>query len=86
MRRSLNKSLLALSVIAPLMAPPSASIAQSTPSPGPTNPVPPNPQAKSGATIVVNPTADECKRGWDPGMKWTKEQFDQFCRRLGASK
>jgi hypothetical protein len=63
-------------------------LAQSTPgpTPGPTNPTPPNPQAKPGSTIVVNPTADQCQKGWDTGMKWTKEQFDEFCNKLRASK
>jgi hypothetical protein len=45
-----------------------------------------NPQAKPGGTIVVNPTQDECKRGWSAQMRWTKDQFDAFCARLGASK
>ena len=62
------------------------AFAQTSPTPGPTNPVPPNPQSKSGATIVINPTEEECKRGWNPGLRWTKEQFDQFCSKLGSSK
>lgn len=62
------------------------AVAQNLPAPGPTNPVPANPQAKPGATIVVNPTEQECRRGWDPSLKWTKEQFNDFCSRLGASK
>ena len=45
-----------------------------------------NPQTKPGGTIVVNPTQEECKRGWSAQMRWTKEQFDAFCARLGASK
>jgi hypothetical protein len=45
-----------------------------------------NPQTKPGGTIVVNPTQDECKRGWSAQMRWTKAQFDAFCARLGASK
>jgi hypothetical protein len=60
--------------------------AQNSPAPGPTNPIPPNPQSKSGATIVVNPTVEECRRGWEANMRWTKDQFEQFCMRLGASK
>lgn len=60
--------------------------AQTTPSPGPTNPSVPNPQAKPGATIIINPTEDECRRGWSAGMRWTKEQFTEYCTRLGASK
>lgn len=64
------------------------AIAQTTPSPspGPTNPVPPNPQSGPGATIVVNPTEVECRRGWAPGLRWTREQFEEFCTKLGASK
>jgi hypothetical protein len=46
----------------------------------------PNPQTKPGGTIVVNPTQDECKRGWNAQMRWTKDQFEAFCARLGASK
>jgi hypothetical protein len=56
------------------------------PAPGPTNPVPPNPQAQPGATIVINPTQDECQRGWSASMRWTQEQFREFCTKLGASK
>jgi len=67
------------------------SLGQGAPSPrpGPTNPgAPPstNPQAQPGATIVVNPTTEECRRGWSSGMKWTKEQFEHFCRTLQSSK
>jgi hypothetical protein len=63
-----------------------AAAAQNTPAPGPTNATPPNPRAQPGATIVINPTEQECRRGWDPSLKWTKEQFQGFCTRLGASK
>jgi len=45
-----------------------------------------NPQTKPGGTIVVNPTQEECKRGWSAQMRWTKDQFDAFCARLDASK
>jgi len=59
-----------------------------SPQPGPTNPTSPstNPQAQPGATIVVNPTVEECRRGWNPGLKWTKQQFEHFCATLRASK
>jgi hypothetical protein len=62
------------------------ALAQNTPAPGPTNPTPPNPQAQPGATMVINPTEQECRRGWNPSLKWTKEQFEEFCTRLGASR
>jgi hypothetical protein len=50
------------------------------------NPKSPNPQAKPGATIVINPTEDACQKGWNSCLQWTKEQFDQFCTRLKAAK
>lgn len=68
----------------------SAGFGQGTPSPspGPTNPTAPssNPQAQPGATIVINPTLEECRQGWKAGMKWTKQQFDHFCATLQVSK
>ena len=45
-----------------------------------------NPQSAPGATIIVNPTEAECKRGWSADMRWTKQQFETFCAKLGASK
>jgi hypothetical protein len=67
-----------------------ASLGQATPSPqpGPTNPgvSSSNPQAQPGATIVVNPTTEECRQGWNSSMKWTKEQFEHFCTTLQSSK
>lgn len=64
------------------------AVAQTTPSPspGPTNPATPGIQSGRGANIVVNPTEDECRRGWNPTMRWTQQQFQEFCTKLGASK
>jgi hypothetical protein len=62
------------------------ALAQNAPAPGPTNPLPPNPQAQPGANMVINPTEQECRRGWNPSLKWTKQQFEEFCTRLGASR
>ncbi|MDX2201823.1 MAG: hypothetical protein NW223_03675 [Hyphomicrobiaceae bacterium] len=59
--------------------------AQTSPSPGPVNPAP-NPQAQPGATIVINPTVEQCRRGWNDTMRWTRQQFAEFCTKLGASK
>ena len=61
--------------------------AQTSPTPGPTNPVPqPNPLSKPGTDLVINPTADECEKGWRPGLKWTREQFETFCTQIKTSK
>jgi hypothetical protein len=69
-----------------VMSVPLAS-AQTSPTPGPTNPGPaPNPLSKPGSDLVINPTAEECKEGWRPGSKWTREQFDAFCKQLKISK
>jgi hypothetical protein len=52
--------------------------------PGPTErqlPVP-----KGGENIVINPTTAECKAGWRPGLRWTREEFEAFCRQFEISK
>jgi hypothetical protein len=58
--------------------------AQGTPAAGPVNPTPPEslPVTKPGADLVINPSAGECKMGWDANMKWTKQQFEEFLRQL----
>lgn len=61
--------------------------AQTSPTPGPTNPnAPPNPLSKPGTDLVINPTADQCEEGWRPGLKWTREQFETFCTQIKTSK
>lgn len=61
--------------------------AQTSPTPGPTNPAPaPNPLAQPGSDLVINPTIRECDDGWRPGLKWTKEQFEAFCKQMKTSK
>jgi hypothetical protein len=61
-----------------------AAVAQTSPQPGPTAPSLPIP--KRGDNLVINPTQDECRKGWRPGLKWTKKQFDAFCAQLKISK
>jgi hypothetical protein len=63
------------------------ALAQTSPTPGPTNPAPqPNPLTKPGSDLVINPTEEECKKGWRPDTKWTKQQFEEFCTQLKTSK
>ena len=58
-----------------------------TPSPGPTDPTPQSqPLSKPGTDLVINPTLDECRKGWDASMKWTKDEFERFCETMRASK
>jgi hypothetical protein len=61
-------------------------LAQTSPAPGPTMPRKSLPVPKGGENIVINPTTDECKAGWRPELKWTKDEFDNFCRQLKISK
>jgi hypothetical protein len=61
-----------------------AGLAQTSPQPGPT--VPPLRVPKPGENLVINPTMAECKAGWRPGLRWTKEEFRQFCAQLKISK
>ena len=46
----------------------------------------PNPLSKPGTDLVINPTNEECEKGWRPGLKWTKEQFETFCTQMKTSK
>jgi hypothetical protein len=63
-----------------------AAMAQ-TATPGPTNPgQPSNPSAKGNKDLVINPTEEECRKGWHSGLRWTKEEFDNFCGQLKSSK
>jgi hypothetical protein len=45
-----------------------------------------SPLSKPGSTIVINPTEPECNAGWRPGLRWTQQQFAEFCAQLKASK
>jgi len=56
------------------------------PTPGPTNPIPPNPRTKTGETMVIRTTEDECRKGWHANLWRTKHQFEHFCMHLRASK
>jgi len=62
-----------------------AILAQAPPS-GPTVPPKTLPVPKGGESLVINPTKNECKTGWRPGLRWTKVEFDKFCRQLDISK
>jgi hypothetical protein len=66
------------------------ALAQASP-PGPTVPdraIPEKmlPVPRPGDDMVLNPTLEECKAGWRPGLRWTKEQFDNFCTQFRISK
>ena len=70
-RQARRLSLVGMLVLASV----ASAAAQTAPAPGGEEPV-----------IVVNPTIEECNRGWDSQSprKWHKLQFDQFCAVLKA--
>ena len=43
-------------------------------------------QSKPGYDLVINPTTEECRKGWEAAVKWTKEQFEQLCAQTQAAK
>ena len=45
-----------------------------------------SPQSKPTSDLVINPTTEQCKKGWEAAMKWTKEQFEQLCAQMRAAK
>jgi hypothetical protein len=63
-----------------------AILAQTSPSTGPTVPPKTLPVPKGGESLFINPTNDECKAGWRPGLRWSRVEFDKFCRQLEISK
>jgi hypothetical protein len=86
---SRRRSVAACTVLAlALLLAPAAPVHAQTPppTPGPTNPNPTQPPGVSEKTMVVNPTLEECRRGWVTGSQWTKEQFDKFCADMTQSK
>ena len=42
-------------------------------------------KSKPGTGLVIIPTTEECKKGRDAAVKWTKEQFDQLCAHMHAA-
>jgi hypothetical protein len=79
--------LLAAGIITATVCAATPGLAQTSPLPGPTNPGPqPSPLAKPGSDMVINPTIEECQKGWHSELKWTKAQFDAFCGQMKISK
>ena len=60
----------------------------SSPAAAQTTPTIPPPEKfeKSEKTIVINPTDEQCKKGWSDDLKWSKDEFEAFCTRLRTSK
>ena len=43
-------------------------------------------QSKSGHDLVINPTTEECKKGWEAAVKLTREQFELLCTQTQAAR
>jgi hypothetical protein len=43
-------------------------------------------QSTPGHDLAINPTTEECKKGWETAVKLTKEQFEQLCAQMQAAK
>jgi hypothetical protein len=62
-------------------------LAQTSPTPGPTRPEPaPGPIAQADRDIVVNPTLEQCRAGWNPTLRWTRDGFQAQCAKMHAAK
>jgi hypothetical protein len=62
------------------------ALAQTAPPAGATAPPKTLPVPKGGESLVINPTTDQCRAGWRPSLRWTKAEFEGFCRQLKISK
>ena len=70
---------------AAMMVGASLALGQGPPLPGPTKPPPPSAD-KPQKDIVINPTEEECRTGWNPSLSLTKEQFESFCAKMKAAR
>jgi hypothetical protein len=61
-------------------------LAETSPKPGTTVPPKTLPVPQGGESMVINPTQAECKAGWRPGLRWTRQEFEKFCAQLHISK
>lgn len=68
----------------PLAAYAGSASPQTSPTPGPTNPVP-GPPVRT-PSIVINPTEEQCRNGWNQTLPWTRQQFQEFCLTLRSAK
>jgi hypothetical protein len=62
-------------------------LAQTSPMPGPTRPEPAHgPLARADVDIVVNPTLEQCRAGWNPTLRWTRDEFQAHCAKMQTAK
>jgi hypothetical protein len=81
-----NGEILAVFLVgAAMMVGASLALSQGPTSPGPTKPPPPSAD-KPQKDIVINPTEEECRAGWNPSLSLTKEEFESFCAKMKAAR
>jgi DNA-binding response OmpR family regulator len=43
-------------------------------------------QSKPGHDLAINPTTEECRKGWEAAVKLTKKQFELLCTQTQAAR
>jgi hypothetical protein len=43
-------------------------------------------QSTSGHDLAIDPTTEECKKGWEAAVKLTKKQFELLCTQTQAAR
>jgi hypothetical protein len=59
-----------------------ATLAQTSPLPGPTVPPDTLPVPNGGESLGINPTKGECNARWRRDLRWTREEFENACAQL----
>jgi hypothetical protein len=60
------------------------SWSQDKTTPGPRNPGQPTAQIAPGTTVVADLPKAQCREGWNPTLRWTREQFEELCAKAKA--
>lgn len=60
--------------------------AQTQPTPGPTKPPAQSGSEQPGTSVAARPTNDECRAGWNPSLRWAKQEFEDSCAKLKEAK
>jgi len=86
METIMGRNQLGIAAILAILLGSAAAVAQDKSVPGPTVPTPPASKRGEMSTMVINPTVEECKAGWNASMRWTQYEFKEMCARLEMSR
>jgi len=87
LRGAAMRRILTLPATAAVLALSAAVVAQTSPTPGPNRPEQaPSPLSNPGADMMINPTDEQCRAGWNEQLKWTREQFESYCAQMKSAK